>query len=221
MNLPDSLLAEGWYWAAWVLWSPLFARAVWRAPWSVFKDSSRFNLWLGLIVGLTLMWSLKAGVKPGLTLHLLGATAMTLSFGPQLAFIALNLVLAAVMVNEGGGAASFALNALLLAGWGVFLSDRIYRIVDRFLPRHFFIYIFGNGFFGSAATVIGVGAAASSLMVLAGAYPAAYLLEEYLPYFLLLGFSEAWLSGMAMTLLVVYFPGWVATFDDSRYLAGK
>ncbi|HMV00956.1 MAG TPA: energy-coupling factor ABC transporter permease [Rhodocyclaceae bacterium] len=221
MNLPDSLLAEGWYWAAWVLWSPLFARAVWRAPWSVFKDSSRFNLWLGLIVGLTLMWSLKAGVKPGLTLHLLGATAMTLSFGPQLAFIALNLVLAAVMVNEGGGAASFALNALLLAGWGVFLSDRIYRIVDRFLPRHFFIYIFVNGFFGSAATVIGVGAAASSLMVLAGAYPAAYLLEEYLPYFLLLGFSEAWLSGMAMTLLVVYFPGWVATFDDSRYLAGK
>lgn len=221
MNLPDSLLAEGWYWAAWVLWSPLFARAVWRAPWSVFKDSSRFNLWLGLIVGLTLMWSLKAGVKPGLTLHLLGATAMTLSFGPQLAFIALNLVLAAVMVNEGGGAASFALNALLLAGWGVFLSDRIYRIVDRFLPRHFFIYIFVNGFFGSAATVIGVGAAASSLMVLAEAYPAAYLLEEYLPYFLLLGFSEAWLSGMAMTLLVVYFPGWVATFDDSRYLAGK
>jgi uncharacterized membrane protein len=221
VNLPDSLLAEGWYWAAWVLWSPLFARAVWRAPWSVFKDSSRFNLWLGLIVGLTLMWSLKAGVKPGLTLHLLGATAMTLSFGPQLAFIALNLVLAAVMVNEGGGAASFALNALLLAGWGVFLSDRIYRIVDRFLPRHFFIYIFVNGFFGSAATVIGVGAAASSLMVLAGAYPAAYLLEEYLPYFLLLGFSEAWLSGMAMTLLVVYFPGWVATFDDSRYLAGK
>lgn len=221
MNLPDSLLAEGWYWAAWVLWSPLFARAVWRAPWSVFKDSSRFNLWLGLIVGLTLMWSLKAGVKPGLTLHLLGATAMTLSFGPQLAFIALNLVLAAVMVNEGGGAASFALNALLLAGWGVFLSNRIYRIVDRFLPRHFFIYIFVNGFFGSAATVIGVGAAASSLMVLAGAYPAAYLLEEYLPYFLLLGFSEAWLSGMAMTLLVVYFPGWVATFDDSRYLAGK
>ena len=221
MNLPDSLLAEGWYWAAWVLWSPLFARAVWRAPWSVFKDSSRFNLWLGLIVGLTLMWSLKAGVKPGLTLHLLGATAMTLSFGPQLAFIALNLVLAAVMVNEGGGAASFALNALLLAGWGVFLSDRIYRIVDRFLPRHFFIYIFVNGFLGAALTTLGVGFVITAVLALAGAYTWDYLISDYLPYFLLLAFSEAWLSGMVITLFVVYRPNWVLTFDDSRYLAGK
>ena len=40
----------------------------------------------------------------------------------------------------------------------------------------------------------------------AGAYPADLLLSEYLPFFLLLGFAEAWLSGMALTLLVVYRP---------------
>jgi len=58
-------------------------------------------------------------------------------------------------------------------------------------------------------------------LALAGAYPWDYLINEYFPYFLLLGFSEAWLSGMAMTLFVVYRPEWVITFDDSRYLADK
>jgi uncharacterized membrane protein len=29
------------------------------------------------------------------------------------------------------------------------------------------------------------------------------------------------LSGMLMTLFVIYRPNWVATFDDSSYLANK
>jgi uncharacterized membrane protein len=56
---------------------------------------------------------------------------------------------------------------------------------------------------------------------LAGTYPVAYLLDEYLPYFLLLGFSEGWLSGMVITLFVVYRPQWVASFEDARYLGRK
>jgi uncharacterized membrane protein len=54
-----------------------------------------------------------------------------------------------------------------------------------------------------------------------GAYEWDYLSSEYFPYFLLLGFSEAWLSGMMMTLFVVYRPQWVVSFDDSVYLAKK
>ena len=221
MNFPDTLLADAWYWGGWLIWLPLLVRAVLRAPWRGPGGSARLNLWLGLIVALLLIWSIKAGIKPGLSLHLLGATVLTLSFGPWLAFIALSLVLAGVTLNDGAGWASYGLNALVMAGWSVFLAYRLFRLVDRFLPRHFFIYIFVNGFFGSALMVLGVGVGACLLLALAGAYPAAYLLDEYLPYFVLLGFSEAWLSGMTMTLLVVYFPGWVATFDDSRYLAGK
>jgi len=70
-------------------------------------------------------------------------------------------------------------------------------------------------------TVIGVGIAASLLLMVAGVYTWDYLAAEYLPYFLLLGFSEAWLSGMVMTLFVVYRPNWVGTFDDASYLANK
>ncbi len=34
-------------------------------------------------------------------------------------------------------------------------------------------------------------------------------------------FGEAMLTGMALTLAVVYRPGWVATFDDAFYLARR
>lgn len=221
MNLPDTLLGEGWYWAAWAVWLPLFARSLLKAPWGRLRDSEQLNVWLGMIVLLTLIWSLKAGVKPGLSMHLLGATVFTLSFGPHLAFVGLSLVLLGITLNGAGGFLAYAINALLMAGVSVWLSQAMYRLVVRFLPRHFFVYIFVNGFFAAALTVIGVGMVATLLLVVAGAYPLDYLAAEYLPYFLLLGFSEAWLSGMVMTLFVVYRPAWVGTFDDASYLANK
>lgn len=221
MNLPDNLLSEAWYWVAWAIWLPLFARSLLKAPWSRLRESELMNVWLGTVVLLTLVWSLKAGVKPGLSIHLLGATVFTLTFGAHLAFIGLSLVALGLVLNGAADVFSYAINALLLAGAGVLLSQRIYALVLRLLPRHFFVYIFVNGFFGAALTLIGVGILSTVLLALAGAYPWDYLLEEYLPYFVLLGFSEAWLSGMLMTLFIVYRPGWVLTFDDSSYLANK
>lgn len=206
---------------AWVIWLLLFARSVLRAPWRRLADSEQLNLWLGMIVLLTLVWSLKAGVKPGLALHLLGATIFTLSFGPALAFIGLSLVNAGITLNGAAGVFAFAANALLLAGCGVLLSHLQYRLLDALLPPNLFVYIFVNGFLGGGLTVLGVGAIATTLLTLAGAYQWDYLVSEYFPYYLLLAFAEAWLSGMVMTLFVVYRPQWVVTFDDSRYLAGK
>mgnify|MGYP000468103602 CR=1 FL=1 len=174
-----------------------------------------------MIVLLTLIWSLKAGVKPGLSMHLLGASVFTLCFGPALAFIGLSMVLLGITLNGAAGGFAFALNSLLVGGFGVLFSQYFYQAVRRFLPRHFFVYIFANGFFGAALTIIGVGFCATLLLAVAGAYQLEYLMGEYLPYFLLLAFSEAWLSGMLMTLFVVYRPGWVATFDDATYLGNK
>ncbi len=221
MNLPDSLLGEAWYWTAWVVWVPLFARCVFAAPWSRLKESEQLNVWLGMVVLLTLVWALKAGVKPGLSMHLLGATVFTLTFGRQLAFVGLSLVQAGIVLNGDSDIFSYAINALLLAGVGVTVSYGIYRLVEWLLPRHFFVYVFVSGFFGAALTMLAVGIAATTVLAIAGAYEWDYLVAEYLPYFLLLGFSEAWLSGMLITLFVIYRPSWVATFDDSIYLANK
>lgn len=221
MNIPDTLLGEAWYWAAWAVWLPCFARSVLRAPWSRLKDTEQLNVWLGMVVLLTLLWSLKAGVKPGLGFHLLGATVFTLSFGPSLAFVGLSLVTAGITLNGAAGPFAFGVNALLLAGLGVAFSQFFYRLFFRYLPKNFFVYVFVQGFFGAALAIICVGFSITLLLALTGVYEWTYLINEYFPYFLLLGFSEAWLSGMMMTLFVIYRPSWVLTFDDSCYLADK
>jgi uncharacterized membrane protein len=221
VNLPDNLLGEAWYWAAWVVWLPLFARSLFQAPWRRLADSEQLNVWLGMVVLLTLFWSLKAGVKPGLALHLLGATVMTLSFGPHLAFIGLCIVLAGVTLNGASGLEAYAVNALMLSGVGVLLVNGFQLLVRKLLPAHFFVFVFINSFLCAAVTTVGLGFAITIFLWLADAYAWDYLINEYLPYFMLLGFSEAWLSGMVMTLFVVYRPHWVCSFDDSRYLSDK
>lgn len=221
MNLPDGVLPGEWLVAAWLLFVPLFLGVVWRAPWRSLGNPSRFNAWLGTIVILTLVWSLKAGVKPGLSLHLLGAMLCSLAFGPRLAFVGLCGALAGITLNGAAGWESYAANALIMGGVGTLVSRVVLRFNERVLPANFFVYIFANGFFGAAISIASVGVAASAVMVLADVYSADYVLAEYLPYVLLLGFSEAWLSGMMLTLFVIYRPDWVSTFDDSRYLRDK
>jgi uncharacterized membrane protein len=54
--------------------------------------------------------------------------------------------------------------------------------------------------------------------VLTGSAAADIVFGDYVPFLLNLSFAEATLTGMELTLLVVYRPAWVATFDDGRYL---
>ena len=218
MNIPDTLLGEEWCWAAWAVWLLFFARSLWRAPWRRLVDSQQFNVWFGMVVLLTFVWSMVAGVKPGLTLHLLGATVFTLCFGPHLAFIGLSLVTAGVILNGESSFMVFAVNALLLAGVGVGSSYLVYRLFYRLFPKHFFVYVFINGFFAAALNIVVVGVCITAFLATLGIYSWAYLSAEYLPYFFLLAFSEAWLSGMVITMFVLYRPSWVLTFDDSLYL---
>lgn len=225
MNFPDALFPQAWALGAFL---PLLAVWFWcfrTASWKRLADSSQLNVWLGTIVLLVLVWSMKAGVKPGLNLHLLGATMFALMFGRQLAIIGLSIVLAGVTLNGEllgrEGWLAFGLNALVLAVFPVLLADAIRRGVERWLPNNFFIYVFVAGFFGAAATVAATGLLASVLLWLAAVYPAPTLLDDYLPYYFLLGFAEAWLNGALITLMVVYAPHWVGSFDDRRYLLHK
>ena len=225
MNFPDALFPQAWALGAFL---PLLATLLWcaaTAPWKRLADSGQLNVWLGTIVLLVLVWSMKAGVKPGLNLHFLGATMFALMFGRALAIIGLSLVLAGVTLNgqlQGhAGWLAYGLNALVLAVFPVLVADTIRRCVERWLPGNLFVYVFVTAFFGAAATLMATGLLASALLWLAGVYPAPTLLDDYLPYYFLLGFAEAWLNGAMVTLMVVYLTHWVGSFDDRRYLLNK
>ena len=192
-----------------------------HAPWGRLRQPAQLNLLLGFAVGLMFIWSMKAGVKPGLSLHMLGAMAATLALGPWFAVLALGLALSGIMVNGVVEWTDWPVNFVLMVMVPIAFAHVFQRAVERWLPAHFFIFVFVIGFAGAALTVVVQGLVASAAMVSAGAYSAGFLLNEYLPFFLLLGFSEAWISGAVITLMVVYRPEWVAAFDDRRYLLDK
>ena len=218
MNFAPDLFSTAWHFCAICCGAGVGAWVFRTAPWRRLLDGHQLNALLGASVILTLLWSLNAGVKPGLNLHLLGAMASTLIFGPQLALVVVALALAGITFNGSAEWAAYPLNLLVMGIVPVLVGRFYFRLVERWLPKHFFVYIFINAFIGAAAVVLVQGVVASMMLFAAGAYPADLLLSEYLPFFLLLGFAEAWLSGMALTLLVVYHPDWVASFDDRSYL---
>jgi uncharacterized membrane protein len=225
MNFPDALFSDVWAFGAVPLLALVLFWCVRSAPWSRLFEGGQSHVWWASLVVLTLLWSLKAGVRPGLNLHLLGATALTLMFGRSLAILGLCAVLAAVTLNQSlsGSEAwqTYALNALLLAVFPVCLAEAWRRLVERLLPANFFIYVFVAAFLGAAIVILATGALTTLVMWLGDVYALSVLFEDYFPYFILLGFSEAWLNGAAITLMVVFVPHWVVSFDDRRYLLNK
>lgn len=219
MNLPYDLFAPGWHVAAAVLSLLALAFAALGVRWrELLHSGARRNALLGFAVIMTLLWSLRAGVLPGLNLHLLGAMAACLMFGPCLALFALAAALTGITLNGAVEWAAWPINLVVMGLIPVLCAQGLRALVDRWLPSHFFIYVFVLSFAGSALVVMLTGLAASVLLWTAGAYAWSQLAADYLPYFLLLGFSEAWISGAVLTMMLVYRPEWVHTFDDGRYL---
>jgi uncharacterized membrane protein len=220
MNLISAHIPTLWFWLFWLGAAVLGGMLARHATWSMLLNKANLNIFLGATEAVLGLWLIKAGIRPGLNFHLLGATALTLMFRPLFALLALGLITAAISLWQGEYAA-FAANWMLMGTVPVGVSWAIYRLVDRKLPNHLFIYIFLNAFFGAAVAIMAVGLASTAFVALAGAYPLDYLLDEYLPYYLLMAWGEAFTTGMLVTLMVIWCPGWVATFDDRRYLDGK
>lgn len=220
MNFPDLLLPSSLVWAANLLALLILGESLLRAPWKRLDRPDILQLWLAGCVGLMLVWSIRTGIKPGLNFHLLGATLLTLMFGVRLAMVALAVVLLGVTLNGAGGWSSLGMNFLLMTVLPVLFSYAIYSQAHHKLPNHVFVYIFVDAFVTGGLAMCLCGLTAAILLVISGVYSAAYLGGNYLPYFILMGWSESLLTGMAVTLMVAFRPEWLSTFSDKDYVNG-
>lgn len=221
MNFPDGLFSASWIWAGQGIFGMLLIFAALGAPWRRLKESEQLHVFLGSCVGLMVLWTLRAGVLPGLNFHLLGATLLVLMFGWRLALMGLALVLAGVTLSGKSGLSAYALNALLMTAVPVLASHGVQRAAARWLPKHFFVYVFVHGFFNAGIAMACTGIVSSLAFVAGGVYRWHQLASDYLPVYLLMVFPEAILTGGAVSLMVVYRPAWVGSFDDEQYLKHK
>ena len=221
MDLTAVNFPAGWTAAGWALAAPLFLWAVRAAPWGRFGESEPVHVWYGAIFCLLVLWSIQATVGDGFTFHLLGVAAFTLLVGAPLALVGTGIAIAVNLAVRGGLWENAALVWLTMAAVPVAATWLVHRISLRLLPPHFFVYIFVVAFFGAALSLAAAGIAGAIALTAGGDRPADLVFGEYVPYLLYLAFGEATLTGMALTLLVVYRPQWVASFDDARYLEGR
>jgi uncharacterized membrane protein len=221
MNIPDHLVPAGWLIGAAFIALPLLLAALLRAPWAELRRPEHLHLWLGASVFLLALWQVKTGIRPGLNFHLLGMTGLCLMFGPCLALLSGTLLLLAITLWGDAGWQALPLNLCLMVILPVLISHAIYRSSDRFLPNHVFLYIFIDAFFTAGLAMALTGLAICTVLAESGAYPWSYLTDNYLAYYLFMAWGEALLTGMGVTLMVVYKPEWLVSFDDDRYIKGK
>lgn len=221
MNLPSSLFPSYLLWLADALYIGILGAAIYLAPWKRLRERETLNVFLGSCVMLLLIWSMKAGIRPGLNFHLLGGTLFVLMYGWELAYLGVSIVLFGSTLNGASDWHSYALNALVMGALPIFISHAIYRLAIQRLPHHFFVYVLVNGYFCSGLVMALTIFTSSSLMVASGAYPIDRIVHDYLPFTPFIVFGEAFITGMLATGMALTKPHWLVTFDDRRYLAGK
>ena len=202
-----------------VLAAAAFGLAALSAPWRVWLDDrERQWVWLVSLGVLLAVWSMKAGITPGLSLRFLLVTALTLMHGWQLAVIGAALVLAVLCITGQAAWSSFGANLLCMAVVPALFTAWFHEFIHSRLPHNYFIYFFVTVFVGSALAFNLAGLARLAVLAASGTVEAAHVGPEYFAVLPLMSFGEATVNGMVMAMAVVYRPRWVMSFDDRLYL---
>ncbi|MDQ7730007.1 energy-coupling factor ABC transporter permease [Halomonas sp. SpR8] len=220
MSFAQSVLAPWALILTWLLSLGVVGWALSRRPWqALIMDPALQHRWLGATLAVVLMWQLRAQAVDWLTLHLVFTVLMTLVFKVPLALISNVLINVSMVVIGRNEWLMLGANVLVTGIVPAAIIGAVWRLVDRRLPDNLMVFLFACGFFGAALATLGTGLAAVLLIIVAGADPeAVYLAKEYARFLPLLMPSEAFITGMLLSILLVYHPNWVATFNDHRYI---
>ncbi|MCM2680861.1 energy-coupling factor ABC transporter permease [Echinimonas agarilytica] len=166
----------------------------------------------------SMLWSLDVELISGLSLHFLMITTATLVIGLRLTCLAglasLLLMSAAGMLMPELIAEQWLLRILPAAA----ITYTSLLLVRHYLPHHLFIYIFVNAFITAAIAITCSILCLAAWYAWSGAYTGDEIQHHLLRMLPLMLFPEAMLNGMVITVMVIYKPEWVRTYQDLDYL---
>jgi uncharacterized membrane protein len=181
-------------------------------------DARLQHAWLAGVVCVALAWQLQARLAGGISVGLLGAPLYVLLFGFRRGLLGLALALVLHAAVGHGDWELLGLRGVFVALLPALLTAAMQAALACWLPRNVFIFIIGNGTF--------VTFAAAALSMLAHLALRAALdspavhdnAADWIAYTLLMAWSEALLSGMLLSALVIYRPHLVMTYRQDLYL---
>ncbi|WP_410498269.1 energy-coupling factor ABC transporter permease [Chitinibacter sp. S2-10] len=217
MSSNEAIYSEFWQLLGWFLLIAGLVHALRRENWHTLSNPHR-NSWLAACVVILLLWQLRAQIQQGITFHILGSAALTLIAGPYRAMLGM----AAIVLLQAifGHIAWVDIGILwgLKAAIPITVCTLLLRWAQHRLPHNYFIYIFLNCFGAAALSMWLFGFFHCLTLTSSALYSWEFLYSEILPYYFLMGWPEGFTTGLNLTLMVVWQPHWVATFDDRKYL---
>lgn len=205
--------------AAWGLSFVALAMAARQLPWFKLRgDSEAQHVLFAAILAVCVLRFAVFDRIPGLHLHFLGAGIVCLMFGAAFALWVMGFASLAAALSPAGVWLGVGPDFVACGLIPVLCLHFVRALVERRLPGNPFVYVFLIAFFGAVAAVLVAQlfkAAVTAALVEGAARDAAMGYVVSAP---LMVFGEAFLTGGALALMVVYRPQWVASFEDARWL---
>lgn len=220
MDLNSTHLADLSYWAL-ALYIAILILALIKAPWSILKQKDASNVLFATSTMIFLIWHLRVHVEDGLALHLLGSTLLTLMFRWQAALLANALILIGTTLSSSADFLALGVNGIIMGVIPITISHFIWRFNERFMPANYFVYIFIAAFIGAGVSMFCVGVMSYELLKHLDNQLIEEVLDQYIWIYIPIMYPEAFITGGAMSIFVLYKPEWIATYDDRRYMINK
>ncbi|MAD54968.1 MULTISPECIES: energy-coupling factor ABC transporter permease [unclassified Idiomarina] len=176
------------------------------------------HLLFGSAAIISFIWLFSAKLEQGLSIHFLLITTITLMLGFRYALLAGVAIVAVNSLHSNYPIASVGalyLSHIVIPAAVTYVA---YAVIYHRLPRHPFIYIFLNAFIAAAVAIAATHLAHAAWALTTAMLTPKQVWENYLMITPLVMFPEALLNGMAVTLMVVYRPNWLVTFNDKQYI---
>jgi uncharacterized membrane protein len=218
MGMTENLLSTSQWLVTLLLFVVILVRALRSIDWQALrKDSALQHSFFGAAVVLGFVWQLRAGISPGLAIHIFGITVITLMLGWGLAVLAGLMALTITVITGREPLLMFAANGLVTVMVPALVSHWIMLWERRKNFRNFFAYIFFCGFFGAGISVAAAGIVMCLMLWTSGVYTFDQLVHEYLRYLPLFMIPEGFVNGTFVTGLMVFHPDRLTTLDQTRY----
>lgn len=218
MGMTENLLSTSQWLTTLLLFLVILARALRSIDWQALrKDNALQHSFFGAAVVLGFVWQLRAGISPGLAIHVFGITVITLMLGWAFAVLAGLLALVITVITGREPLLMFAANGLVTVMVPALVSHWVMLWERRKNFRNFFAYIFFCGFFGAGISVAVAGVVMCLMLWSSGVYTFDELVHEYLRYLPLFMIPEGFVNGTFVTGLMVFHPDRLTTLDQRRY----
>ena len=146
MGMTENLLSASQLIVTGFIFLVILVAAVRGIDWAEFRrDQALQHSFFGAAVVLGFVWQLRAGISPGLSIHVFGMTLITLMMGWRLAILSGLLALVITVITGREPLVAFAANGLVTVMVPALGAQTRF---PQFLRLHFLLWFFRGGYFG-------------------------------------------------------------------------